>query len=291
MAGPRGADGSDSPLPGLQFCLRYRHREVLLGPGKYLVGRSSSCNVMLDAPLVSRRHAAVEVGEERASIVDLGSLNGVFVNGVRVRGSRPLRDGDTISLGAETLEVKIGRVALTGRPARPERKEETLTGQIRRVLPPDAAEPEDEGRPTLVSDDLELIGAVAERALQAGHVVDAENMLRAHLEGLLLDAGRDRRAPPAARVRAFGFALRLAQATGKGSWFDYAVDLLRVERTICTDRQLDELRVTMHRVRGVNAKHLTQYAMSLRSGNPTMESLRAAQQIDELAAAAARLGR
>jgi pSer/pThr/pTyr-binding forkhead associated (FHA) protein len=287
MAEVRGADGSDSPLPGSQFCLRYGHRDVLLGPGKYLIGRSSSCNVVLDAPLVSRRHAVLDVDANRAAIADLGSRNGVFVNGVRVCGTRVLHDGDSISLGAETLDVSIGRVALSRSPARAERKEETLTGMKAVVV----EEPEHEGRTTMVSDDLELIGAVAERALQAGHVVDAENMLRVHLDGLLLDAGRERRSSPAARVRAFAFALKLAEATGKASWFDYAVDLLRAERTVCTERQLDQLRVTMHRVKGVDPRRLARYAAALRAASSTMESLRTAQQVDELAAAAARLQR
>src|SRR5512135_752494 len=107
MAGVHGADGYNSPLPGSGVCLRYGHRDVLLGPGKYLIGRSSSCNVVLDAPLVSRRHAVLEVEVDRVAVADLGSRNGVFVNGVRVLGTRVLRDGDTISLGAETLDVKI----------------------------------------------------------------------------------------------------------------------------------------------------------------------------------------
>jgi hypothetical protein len=290
MAEVRGADGSDSPLPGSQFCLRYGHRDVVLGPGKYLIGRSSSCNVVLDAPLVSRRHAVLDVDANRAAIADLGSRNGVFVNGVRVCGTRVLHDGDTISLGAETLDVTIGRVALSRSPARAERKEETLTG-MKAVVVEDVEEHEDQGRTTLVSDDLQLIGAVAERALQAGHAADAENMLRAHLDGLLLDAGRERRSSPAARVRAFAFALKLAEATGKASWFDYAVDLLRAERTVCTEHQLDQLRVTMHRVKGVDPRRIARYAVALRAASPTMESLRTAQQVDELGAAAARLQR
>ena len=270
--------------------MRYGRRDVLLGPGKYLIGRSSSCNVVLDAPLVSRRHAVLEVDVDRAAIADLGSRNGVFVNGVRVLGTRVLRDGDTISLGAETLDVKIGRVALTARPVRAAHKEDTLTGMKAVAVTLDEP-PEDEGRTTLVTDDLELIGAVAERALQAGHVADAENMLRAHLDGLLQDAGRERRSSPAARARALVFALRLAEATGKGSWFDYAVDLLRAERIVCTDRQLDQLRITMHRVKGADPRRLARYAAALRAASPTMESLRVAQQIDELAVAAARIQR
>jgi pSer/pThr/pTyr-binding forkhead associated (FHA) protein len=288
MAGVGSRDKGDSPEPGFQFCLRCGPREVVLGPGKYVIGRNAACNVILDAPLVSRKHAVVDVAADRASIADVGSLNGVFVNGVRVRGSRSLRDGDKVSIGAETLDVTIGRVALSRRPTRADRKEDTLSGQ-RRLTSPE--EPEIEDRPTLVSDDLDLIGGVAERALQAGHVAEAENMLRVHLDGLLLDAGRDRRSSPAARARAFGFALRLAEATGKGTWFDYAVDLLRVERAICTDLQLDQLRVTMHRVKNVDPRRLAQYATALRSTNPTMESLRTAQQIDELGAAAARMQR
>jgi Protein of unknown function (DUF3662)/FHA domain len=64
-----------------------------------VLGRSRECEVQLADTNVSRRHA--ELRQEGASywIVDLGSTNGVEVNGKRVKRAK-LRDGDTITLGS-----------------------------------------------------------------------------------------------------------------------------------------------------------------------------------------------
>lgn len=60
--------------------------------------------VNLHDPLVSRRHAAVEVDNNgRATIVDLGSSNGTFVDGERVGDRTLLRDGAIISVGESVL--------------------------------------------------------------------------------------------------------------------------------------------------------------------------------------------
>src|SRR5262245_5626839 len=53
-------------------------------PGEYLVGRSGACNLCVDGVQISRRHCALLVADTGASVRDLGSTNGTFVNGVRV---------------------------------------------------------------------------------------------------------------------------------------------------------------------------------------------------------------
>jgi hypothetical protein len=52
--------------------------------GKVVVGRESSCDVVLDDPTVSRRHAAIEEKDGGWVLRDLGSGNGTFVDGRRV---------------------------------------------------------------------------------------------------------------------------------------------------------------------------------------------------------------
>ena len=65
-----------------------------------VIGRSSSCDVVLDDPDVSRQHARISF-EEGAGwfIEDLGSTNGVVVNGGRVDGRLRISIGDQIALG------------------------------------------------------------------------------------------------------------------------------------------------------------------------------------------------
>jgi pSer/pThr/pTyr-binding forkhead associated (FHA) protein len=66
---------------------------------RVVLGRSRDCDIQLSDANVSRRHA--ELRQEGASywIVDLGSTNGIEVNGKRVKRAK-LRSGDTIVLGS-----------------------------------------------------------------------------------------------------------------------------------------------------------------------------------------------
>lgn len=69
-------------------------------PAGALIGRSSACDVVLANPDVSRQHAQITFDEIDGWIVeDLGSTNGVIVNGGRVDGSLRLGSGDQITLG------------------------------------------------------------------------------------------------------------------------------------------------------------------------------------------------
>ena len=65
-----------------------------------VVGRSSSCDVVLNDADVSRQHARISFEEDSGWVIeDLGSTNGVVVNGGRVDGRLRLSVGDQITLG------------------------------------------------------------------------------------------------------------------------------------------------------------------------------------------------
>lgn len=63
-----------------------------------LIGRHSECDVRLDLPQISRRHCCIALAYDRLMIRDLGSHNGVWVNGERVDEARLLH-GDEVALG------------------------------------------------------------------------------------------------------------------------------------------------------------------------------------------------
>ena len=69
---------------------------------RVVIGRSRDCDIQLADANVSRRHA--ELRQEGASywIVDLGSTNGIEVNGKRVKRAK-LRSGDTITMGSTEI--------------------------------------------------------------------------------------------------------------------------------------------------------------------------------------------
>jgi hypothetical protein len=80
-------------------------RRVELREDGAVIGRLPDCAIALSDPQVSRRHAEIRRDERGYRIVDLGSTNGVLVNGIQVR-EQVLGDGDTILVGATTLRYE-----------------------------------------------------------------------------------------------------------------------------------------------------------------------------------------
>src|SRR4051812_1293766 len=71
------------------------------------IGRGSTCGLVLDADSVSRRHAKVEPVEGGYRLIDLGSTNGTYVNGLRLK-DHVLRDGDRVQIGKALLKYLAG---------------------------------------------------------------------------------------------------------------------------------------------------------------------------------------
>lgn len=69
-----------------------------LGSDLMTIGRGGSSSIVLDDVTVSREHAEISLGERGFKILDSGSLNGTYVNRVRV-DSVYLRNGDEIQIG------------------------------------------------------------------------------------------------------------------------------------------------------------------------------------------------
>jgi pSer/pThr/pTyr-binding forkhead associated (FHA) protein len=65
----------------------------------FKVGRCERCDLVLPDEAVSREHAAFERGLEGVLLRDLGSKNGIEVDGVLVKGASLLHDGDTVRIG------------------------------------------------------------------------------------------------------------------------------------------------------------------------------------------------
>ncbi len=83
-------------------------RRMIVGPGGATLGRSRECDIVVDDANVSRRHAEIRPGDQGWTIADLGSTNGVRVNGRSVGGSsQPLEDGDRVELGTALVTFEI----------------------------------------------------------------------------------------------------------------------------------------------------------------------------------------
>jgi pSer/pThr/pTyr-binding forkhead associated (FHA) protein len=87
-----------------------------------LIGRHPECDVRIDLPKISRRHCCLALAYDRVLIRDLGSHNGLRVNGRLVQEAR-LHAGDEVAIGPVIyrLEIEAVRPAVPnpspGRPA------------------------------------------------------------------------------------------------------------------------------------------------------------------------------
>jgi DNA-binding winged helix-turn-helix (wHTH) protein len=81
-------------------------RRIPLGEGEHDIGRAEEAAVIIDSPLVSRRHAKVTVTAGRVLVEDLHSKNGTFVGGRRISAPTELRQGDEIGIGPMRLRLE-----------------------------------------------------------------------------------------------------------------------------------------------------------------------------------------
>ncbi len=83
-------------------------RRMLVPPAGGTIGRSRDCEIVLDDTGVSRHHAAIRPGPDGWTVEDLGSTNGVLVNGQEIHGPHPLHPGDRLELGSTAVVFEVG---------------------------------------------------------------------------------------------------------------------------------------------------------------------------------------
>ena len=257
-----------------RFWLEYQGRTFELRPGEVLIGRSSNCHLVLDDGLVSRRHAQLIVGEDSLVVEDFGSANGVFVNTKRVAGREPLKAGDQLQVGKQTFAVcAVKRPPPVAMPA--ERfTAETLHGL--RVAPELASvQISDQGADTKSDmrmpdaesthreEALELLGGVADKVLALGRGDEAERVLATALNNVLNEVKRGREPPPRVVGRAAGYAGKLAEATARGKWLDYTIELYAALRRPLPIEVVDQMYAVLRRVDAVNLPALRAYLLAL----------------------------
>ncbi len=81
--------------------------QMVIAKDGAVAGRSRACDIVLDDPTVSKRHACFHARAGQAYVEDLQSTNGTLVNGKRIGQRTALRRGDRIGLGANLI-VMLG---------------------------------------------------------------------------------------------------------------------------------------------------------------------------------------
>ena len=85
-------------------------KRMPVGPGGAVIGRSRECDIVLQDSNVSRRHAEIRpTGGDGWTIADLGSTNGVKVNGRAIATATPLQAGDQIAVGTVDVRFEVER--------------------------------------------------------------------------------------------------------------------------------------------------------------------------------------
>ena len=101
-----GSPSGESAQWALRFISgKYQGGEFPLRPHREIViGRSSELDMVLVEDMVSRKHAKIITDDKTVTIEDLGSTNGTFVNGEKVRTSE-IKDGDRILIGTSIIKL------------------------------------------------------------------------------------------------------------------------------------------------------------------------------------------
>jgi DNA-binding winged helix-turn-helix (wHTH) protein len=95
----------------MKLCVVLANRELVLMNGANLVGRDPDATIQIDARGVSRHHARILVSDGAATIEDLGSKNGTYLNGRRIAATARLSEGDEIGLGAVSVTFRTASFA------------------------------------------------------------------------------------------------------------------------------------------------------------------------------------
>jgi predicted component of type VI protein secretion system len=254
----------------MRFRLRYLQHDLELNEGTFAVGRNASCQLSLDDPLVSRRHAIFELQGGGVTIEDLNSRNGVIVNGHRIETKVNLNVGDRILIGSQELTLLAARDGANvtgggvGKMTLPKMKVSTPSSGF----PPVQIESDPEPSMVRRADQFKLLSGVAEKALAMGKAGEAERLLASALADVIEATRAGRPLPPTLVDQAAKFSAKLATATGKGGWADYVIELYAAQKRPCPAHVIDELYNAMRKVTAVDLNRLRGYVAMLRQMLP-----------------------
>ena len=107
-----GGSGSRTLIPGhygrlVLLLPGSRRQEFALSKARIRIGRATTNDVVVQDSRVSRNHALIECGAAGCTVVDVGSPNGTWINGVRVE-RRLLKSGDTLVIGDVSARFEAG---------------------------------------------------------------------------------------------------------------------------------------------------------------------------------------
>jgi len=271
-----------------RFFLRYQAIDLKLDTTDFVVGRTSGCHLVLGDALVSRRHAAFRVTRDGVEVRDLGSRNGVLVNGTRIDGPSLLKDGDQVRVGAQDLLLssverdprddgteeliqcrhcgEVYDVTHETCPACGKREVGGATGDGQ--LPDTLVVSDQEQRPSLQGGSLEVLARLADKALGMGRYDEGERLVGSMLNGVLSRASGSEGQDRDTLSLASRYALRLAEVTHSPIWIDDTFRLYSTARQLMSADTIDELYRVATKVRYANSRAIRNYVSRLKDEAP-----------------------
>lgn len=259
--------------PRRRVWLRFQdQRDFELVSGVTIVGRGDGCQLVLDDPLISRRHACFVVDDREITIKDLGSTNGVLVNGSRVDEVQVIVPGDQITLGHHNAELCWVPFSACERGPRPRQMNsgrpaiDTVVDQrpLGSGAPLVAADMFADSESTHEMRVLEMLSGVAEKAFELGRGLDAERILQRPLHAMVERIERGIVPDPREANDAGLLAVRLARATGHASWIDHVFRMFTALERLPTTAIVDELHLAVRVAPRVNIAAFRRYVEKMR---------------------------
>jgi hypothetical protein len=223
----------------MSFALRFENRDYPIGEGRFIIGRSETCQLVLEDPMASRNHAALMQRDGELWLEDLESRNGVFVNDEKVEGRRAVTHGDKIRIGAMNMLV-LRRGGL--------RADTLIQSPVTERLQA-----------------FGVLGGLADKALAMGNGAEAERILGRQLDSLLEQAERDGPLEAAVFQKVSSYALRIANLARKAKWVDFLFRLHAAQNELMDAETVNELYALSRKITGASRAHLRAYVASLES--------------------------
>lgn len=239
---------------------------IELPPGIYLIGRGPECTVVLGSGLVSRQHARLVVEEGGASIEDLTTPNGTFLNGARIAERRALTDADFVVIGEVALEFNIEalRVSELAAPAVPPAPMAPYRVSRSSAPPTGASQHGPQHLQTIPAQAHEVLQATADPFFEQGQLPLAERVLEGWLSQVLLAVKTGAPRELGGDHAALRQAARLARALVSVRWVNYVVELATRLPLPLHVTELDLLEPVVRQV-GVSGQLLDAYVLRLRT--------------------------
>lgn len=237
--------------------LRFLLQEFDLKGTQLIIGRSPDCDVSIEDPLMSRQHARIRIEDDHAFLCDMGSRNGVRINGKEIKVETELFEGDRIRLGTQELVFSTvdqgsravrttGHLAVCSACGVPFPGEVTQCPHCGQNIEETVSSVLDGAAPAWT---LDLYYDVIGKALKKSRYSDAQYLLAQLSKEMTERFANGENISSETMDLLAGFAVELSVHSGKTLWLAWAVRCYRRYALIPSaeiTKKLSELELTSH---------------------------------------------